>query len=173
MELSSDAINEFNKLVERQPNSVAAHTMIGVLLEIENKRDEARKRYEQVLALDSRSPVAANNLAWIYAETGGNLDLALQLAQTAKEQLPDTPEVDDTIGWIYYKKGIQTLAIASFRASVDKDPKNATYQTHLGLAYAKNGDMLKARETLGNALKADPNAHGADEARKILGASRS
>jgi hypothetical protein len=54
---------------------------------------------------------------------------------------------------------------------VDKDPKNATYQTHLGLAYAKNGDMLKARETLGNALKADPNAHGADEARKILGAS--
>jgi len=170
---AADAINEFNKLVERQPNSVAAHTMIGVLLEIENKRDEARKRYEQVLALDSRSPVAANNLAWIYAETGGNLDLALQLAQTAKEQLPDTPEVDDTIGWIYYKKGIQTLAIASFRASVDKDPKNATYQTHLGLAYAKNGDMLKARETLGNALKADPNAHGADEARKVLGASRS
>jgi len=45
--------------------------------------------------------------------------------------------------------------------------------THLGLAYAKNGDVLKARETLQNALKANPNAHGADEARKVLGAFRS
>ena len=170
---AADAIGEFNQVVARQPNSVAAHTMIGILLEIENKRDEARKRYEQVIALDSRAPVAANNLAWIYAETGGNLDVALQLAQTAKAQLPDTPEVDDTLGWIYYKKGVQTLAIAAFRASVDKDPKNATYLTHLGLAYAKNGDVLKARETLENALKADPNAHGADEARKVLGAPRS
>jgi Tfp pilus assembly protein PilF len=56
---------------------------------------------------------------------------------------------------------------------VEKDPKNATYLTHLGLAYAKNGDVSKARETLENALKTDPNAHGADEARKFLGASRS
>jgi tetratricopeptide (TPR) repeat protein len=170
---AAEAIAEFNQIVARQPNSIAAHTMIGVLLESQNKRDEARKQYEQVIALDSRAPVAANNLAWIYAETGGNLDVALQLAQAARDQLPDTPEVQDTLGWIYYKKGFQTLAIASFRASVDKDPKNATYLTHLGLAYAKNGDVSKARETLENALKTDPNAHGADEARKFLGAFRS
>ena len=94
--------------------------MIGILLEAQNKRDEARKRYEQVMAIDPHAPVAANNLAWIYAETGGNLDLALQLAQIAKTELPETPEVDDTLGWVYYKKGLPTQAVASFRASAEK-----------------------------------------------------
>ncbi len=58
-------------------------------LEAQGKRAEARRRYEQVLQMDRHAPVAANNLAYIYAEHGGNLDVALQLAQTAKAALPD------------------------------------------------------------------------------------
>ena len=69
----------------------------------------------------------------------------MQLAQTAKAQLPNQHEVDDTLGWIYYKKGMQTRAIESFENSTLKQPTNALYAYHLGLAYYKNGDTVKAK----------------------------
>ena len=98
----------------------------------------------------------------------GNLDVALQLAQAAKSRLPNSPEVDDTLGWVYYKKGLNTLAIGSFQSSIEKDPKNPLYHYHLGLAYAKNGDKDKARDSLKQALSLNPKFDGAAEAQKTL-----
>ncbi len=90
-----------------------------MILQMEGKNAEAQKQYEKVMTLDPRAPVAANNLAWIYAESGANLDVALQLAQTAKAGLPDSPEVDDTLGWVYYKKDLDVAgpAVAASRRS--------------------------------------------------------
>ena len=46
---------------------------------------------------------ALNNLAWNYAEHGGNLTTALTHAKTAQEAEPNNPEVADTLGWIYFR----------------------------------------------------------------------
>jgi Flp pilus assembly protein TadD len=63
--------------------------MLGTILDLQGKTQEAKARYNRALQIDPRAAVAANNAAWIDAtSTGGNLDLALQLAQTAKAQLP-------------------------------------------------------------------------------------
>ena len=126
---------EFEQFAEREPTSIGAHTMVGILLQAQNRIDEAQKRYERVLEIDRNAPVAANNLAWLYAERNGNLDVALQLAQTAKRQMPESPEVDDTLGWIYYKKGLAALAVASFQQSTAKAPNNPGYLYRLGLAH--------------------------------------
>jgi len=131
-----EARHEFETLAVRDPKSVAAHTMAGVLLEQSGNRDAAKEHYEQALAIDPYAGAPANNLAWLMAETGGNLDVALQLAQTAKAALPASAEVDDTLGWIYYRKGLMTLAVASFKESVARNPKAPTYQHHLDLASA-------------------------------------
>jgi predicted Zn-dependent protease len=94
--------------------------------------------------------------------------VALQLAQTAKAQLPDRPVVNDTLGWVYYKKGLATLAIPAFRESIDKAPKSAVYQYHLGLASAKAGDNDGARKALTTALQLDPKFEGAADAQRVL-----
>jgi tetratricopeptide (TPR) repeat protein len=164
----SDAEAEFQQLIKRQPHAAGPLTMMGMLFDVQNKRDDARHWYEQALAADPRAAVAANNLAWLYAKDGTNLDVALELAQTAKAGIPDRHEVDDTLGWVYYKKGLATLAVSSFERSVELQPQNASYVGHLGLAYAQNGDKDKARETLQRALKMKANFDGADEARKVL-----
>jgi tetratricopeptide (TPR) repeat protein len=163
-----EATAQFEKLAERQPKSVSAHTIAGILLDMQNRTGDARKKYERALEVDPRAAVAANNLAWIYAETGGNLDMALQLAQTAKSQLPERAEVNDTLGWIYHKKGLSAMAVTPLLQSVQKDPKNAMYHYHLGMAYVGSGDKDKARASLQKALSLDANFTGAAEAKQAL-----
>src|SRR5206468_2690353 len=130
----------FEELAKRDPKSISAYTMVGMILQVQNKMPEAEKSYQRALEINPNAIVAANNLAGLYADRGGNLDVALQLAQVAKAQAPDQPDVNDTLGWVYLKKDLATLAIPAFQVSVGKDPKNGSYQYHLGMAYAKTGD---------------------------------
>jgi len=151
-----------------QPRLVAAHTMVGILSEIQQDRVAARAAYERALAVDARAAVPANNLAWMLAESGQDLDRALELAQTAKAGLPDTPAVDDTLGLAYYKKGLYSQAIAAFQSSTAQEPGNAAFQLRLGLAYMKGGRWQDSTKTLREALRLNPHVSGADEARKAL-----
>jgi tetratricopeptide (TPR) repeat protein len=165
-----DAKQRFEEVARKRPEAVVgARTMIGTILEMQNKHAEARKEYEQVLAIDPQAAVAANNLAWAYADSGGNLDVALQLAQTAKGRLPNSADVSDTLGWIYYKKGLAGLAITALKDGVTQDRSNPLIHYHLGLAYAKNGNRPEAQRSLEEALKLDPGFAGADDAKRVLG----
>jgi len=162
------ALAEFDQMAKKDPRSVGAPTMAGMILEVQGKRDQAKGRYEQALQINPDAAVAANNLAYIYAEQGGNLDVALQLAQTAKRALPDLAEVSDTLGFVYLKKDLVSLAIPPLEASAKKDPQNWIYQYHLGLAYSKAGEKAKAKQALERALAINASFPGAEDARKTL-----
>jgi tetratricopeptide (TPR) repeat protein len=142
--------------------------MVGVLYDMQQKHDESAKIYESIVKTNPRAGVAANNLAFIYATRGTNLDAALQLAQTAKQQMPNNWEVDDTIGFVYYKKGLPELAIPPLLTCAEKAPQDPTCHFHLGLAYAKAGKRDKAAASLEKALALQPGFEGATEARATL-----
>jgi tetratricopeptide (TPR) repeat protein len=164
-----EAKKEYELAASRRPEAaVGARTMVGLILEMQGKRDEARKQYEKVLELNPRAAVAANNLAWEHAEAGENLDVALQLAQTAKAQMPNNGMVSDTLGWVYYKKGLASLAVTALKDGVTQDRSNPLLHYHLGLAYAKNGNREEARRSLEQALKLDPRFAGAEDAKRVL-----
>ena len=162
------ARRELETYVNRAPNSVPANTMLGTILQLQGKKDDAKARYNKALQIDPRAAVAANNLAWIDATSNGNLDMALQLAQTAKARLPNRHEVDDTLGWIYYKKGLSSMAIEALSASTQKQPDNPSYNYHLALAHHQSGNNAEARKYLEKALKSQANFEGAEEAKKLL-----
>jgi tetratricopeptide (TPR) repeat protein len=164
------ALAEFDRLSARDPKAVGAQTVAAMILQIQNKPEEAKKRYEKVLELNPKAAVAANNLAWMYAESDQSLDIALQLAQTAKSQLPDQPDVNDTLGWIYTKKGLPELAIPILLASIEKNPNNAAYHFHLGVAYSKTGNREKARMSLERAIKLGGDSPEGRDASKLLAA---
>lgn len=154
-------------ILDKKPNAIGPLTMIGMLFEVENNLPEAQKKYEQVVQIDREAPVAANNLAYLYADRGGNLDLALQLAQVARQKLPDRPEVADTVGWVYLKRGMAGLAIPPLEDAVKADPKNATYAYHLGVALAQAGEKARARRMLETAISLNLDPASAEEARKL------
>ena len=162
------ARRELEKYVATAPMSVPGNTMLGTIIELQGRKDEAKARYGKALQIDPRAAVAANNLAWINANSGGNLDMALQLAQTAKSQLPARHEIDDTLGWIYYKKGLSSMAIESLSVSTQKQPDNPSYNYHLALAHHQNGNKDEAKKLLEKALKSKGAFEGSDEAKKLL-----
>jgi Flp pilus assembly protein TadD len=121
-----------------------------------------------VLALNPRFAPAANNLAVLYSEHGGDMEKALELAQRAKEASPDDPRVSDTLGWILYKRGVYQRALALFKESATKLPGEPAIQYRLGLASMKVGDRDGARKALTAALNAPVSFAEKDEARRAL-----
>jgi len=162
------AQHEFEMLAQKDPKAVWPRTMVAVLLQLQGQMPAAEKAYEQALQIDPTAPVAANNLAYIYTLRSDKLDMALQLAQAAKRKLPDEPEITDTLGWIYYKKGLYSLSIPLLLQTVEKQPKNPDYLFHLGSAYIKSGEQEKGRAMLERALAAGTPFHDSDEAKRLL-----
>jgi tetratricopeptide (TPR) repeat protein len=142
--------------------------MLGVLYDNKKQPDKANEQYQTILNIDKNFYPAANNLAWNYAEHGGNLDIALGLAQKAVETSND-PEIADTLGWILYKKGIYARALELFRENNEKTrSSNPVLLYHLGLAAYKEGDRTLARDSLTKALALNQSFPGAEDAKKVL-----
>jgi tetratricopeptide (TPR) repeat protein len=162
------AAKQYTDAITAQPKFASAYVLLGMIYDAQKKYDQATAQYEKALQIDPKLGPAANNLAWNYAEYGGNLDVALSLAQQAKEQYPDNPSISDTLGWIYYKKNAYLKAISLLKESVDKVPDNPIVHYHLGMAYYKNGEKILAKKELQYALKLSQDFQGAEEAKKTL-----
>jgi tetratricopeptide (TPR) repeat protein len=162
------AIEQYDAMLVKNPNMVGPNMLLGALYDAQKKFDSSEKHYREVLRIDAGFAPAANNLAFLLTERGENLGEALQLAQKAKGKLPEDPSVMDTLGWVYYKRGLYDLAIAEFAGSLEKLPNNASVHYHIGLAYSKKGDTGLAKEHLAKALQLDAAFDGAENARKLL-----
>jgi tetratricopeptide (TPR) repeat protein len=174
------AIQEYQKIVERRPENAAAYTLIGMLEMNRQNIDAAVDYYRKALARDDNAIFAANNLAWLYAVYGkGNMDEAVRLAQTAVQANPEIPSFVDTLGWVYYKKGLYGAAAEQLKKAVSVDETLArkgnivpspTYRFHLGVALAAKGDKAGARREIETALRLSEktNFPEANEARKTL-----
>ncbi|HEX7296002.1 MAG TPA: tetratricopeptide repeat protein, partial [Pyrinomonadaceae bacterium] len=174
------AIAEYKKITELRPDNSTAYTLIGMLEDARKNYDAAVDNYRKALERDQNSVIAANNLAWLYAVQGkGNIDEAVRLAQGVVQKNPNVAGFVDTLGWVYYKKGLHTAAIEQLQKAVKVDEAaaraanaspSATYHFHLGMALKAKGDNPGARRELEAALKLSEKSPlaDADEARKVL-----
>ncbi len=171
-----DAITAYKKAREMDSQNPLIALELASLSETAGRKDEAKENYEVVLRLDQDQPGAKNNLAWLLADndqaTPAELDRALQLAQDAKNAMPNDPSVADTLGWVMYKKGIPSAAIALFREAVDGYPNGhplrGTVRYHLASAYEKNGERDRAVQELRRALEESSNFAEREAAEKLL-----
>jgi tetratricopeptide (TPR) repeat protein len=148
-----EAIVQFEKVHEKNPKHMPALMNLGILYQHKGELEQAKRYYQKCLDVKQDFAPAANNLAWLLVETGGNIDKALSLAQTAKRLRPDDPSISDTLGWVYVHKNAYGSAIAQFEDALDKMPQNPTVHYHMAVAQHKQGNRQEALESLKNALE--------------------
>lgn len=162
------SINALEKAHQGQPANTAIMTNLGMLYETVNKPDIGRKYYEMALKVDPNNALALNNLAYLIAQSNGDLDQALTYATRAKQRMPEHAEINDTLGWIYLKKNLTDNALDTFRTLVVKAPQNPTYHYHYAMALLQKGDRENARKECQTALADKPNKRQEGEIRQLM-----
>ncbi len=154
----NEAVATYEAAIEARPEDPNLHYFLGTLYSFGGAQQKAIERYEDAIKYGPDLAYPKNDLAYIYAESGENLDRALDLAQDAKAALPDAATVADTLGWVLYKRGIPSAAISYLKeavANADGDIAVAGISMHhLAQAYEADGSPEKARETLRRAIEA-------------------
>jgi Flp pilus assembly protein TadD len=151
------ALECFRKARELAPNEVSAHVSFALMLEATGQGAQARPAYEQILKLQPDNALALNNLAFIMAQNGEDLDQALTMVQRAREELPNDANTADTLGLIYIKKGRNDDAIRIFRELIERNPADVSAHLRLAMALLQKGDKLQARKELENCTHYRPN----------------
>jgi len=169
----NEAISTFQVGAKENPQETSFPLMLGEIFLSRQDWVRAEQEYQKVLALRRDDPIAACNLAYVIMQKGGDLDVALSLAQTARRRMPASADAADTLGWVYYQKGAYRPAIDTLEAAIaliqqSKSSDNPRYHFHLGMAYAKSGDSARARGQLQRMLKMSPDSSDATDARKEL-----
>ncbi len=138
------AVTQFKTVVAKKP-SAPVYTMLGMLEESRSNTAAAEEHYRKALSLSQDSPIASNNLAWLIAENQGNLDEALQLATASVAKGPNVAGYYDTLGWVYFKKGLYSNAAKQVRKAIELAESSGkavdpAYRERLGMILAASGD---------------------------------
>lgn len=145
----AEMLNVLERASSAVPESSDLQYRLATAYEQEGRRPEAIEAYERSIALNPDLAKAKNNLAYLLAESGGDLDRALELAQQAKEQLPDDGNSADTLGWVLLKRGVPSAAIGYLEEATERFPAGAyevqgIVRNHLAAAYEANDNSVKA-----------------------------
>jgi len=158
----------YEEIERTNPNHLSMLTALGVIHAYQGNPELAESYYRRILAIDAVHGYASNNLAYLLAEADRDTSEALVLGGTALYKIPNNPNVFDTMGWIYYRKGCYLYAILSFKESLALESDNPIVYYHLGMALYKTNESKKARSYFEKALRLDHDFKYAEEIRKRL-----
>ena len=131
-----DQVESFlNDWSKKLPTSYRAALMQAVTAQNNNKADEALKWYEKTVEIAPNSPIALNNLAWMYYERKDAR--ALELARRAAQLAPSSAEILDTFGWVLVENGNVKEGIVVLERAASIAPDNKDIKAHLEQARKK------------------------------------
>lgn len=122
---------ELRKLIESGYESSQVFCSLAYIAFEHGKTDEAKEWYEKAMAVDSENPTVLNGLGFVLADEGRELTRALTMCKKAIDLNPDNPAYLDSIGWVYYKLGLQTEAKTFTRRAREKAPDNPLIARHM------------------------------------------
>jgi tetratricopeptide (TPR) repeat protein len=136
----------------------------------EGRDARAIELLEAVVAERADLPGSKNDLAFLLARQGSDLERARRLAEEARAALPRSAEVADTMGYVYLKKGLAAAATDQFLSALELAKERsaiwATAQYHLGLSYKALGRGPEARLAFERSLATAVDFPEEDEARR-------
>lgn len=161
------ARQQVEAILQKAPRDKSAWMLSGAIEEGARNYEGAIQAYSKAVDLDDANAGALNNLAYLMVEHTADLDQALKYAQRAKQISPDSADVNDTLGWIYFHRGAYKTAIQHLEMS-DKGRTAAITKYHLAMAYHRAGERDRAMQALMAGSKLDPSLVEAKMATQLL-----
>jgi len=128
---------------------------MGIVLDRLKRNKECLENMEMILAIDPQHADALNYIGYTYADKGIHLDKAQEFIEKALKYKPDSGYIIDSLGWVYFQKGLYDRALIELKRAVRLTPEDPAINEHLGDAYFKVEQYERALETYNRALLLD------------------
>ncbi len=127
-----------------RPKSIVLKLCLADLRCLQDRVDEAERIYRLILQVDRDNVQASNNLAWLLAMNGQELDEAFVLIQRAIKLAGPVAQLRDTRGCVHLARGNLKKAVADFTSACD-ETHLASALFHRAVAESRQGLHAEAR----------------------------
>lgn len=141
-----EALSEYRKSLESDPDYPEAHNAMGVLLHLGFGRPaEALEHYEKALEVRPTFSEARVNMANVHLSQGRH-DEAIKLYEAVlNDMLYPTPYfAHGNMGWALYKKGETGRAVDSIKTALTLNPGFCLGYKNLGIIFTETGKTEEA-----------------------------
>ncbi|WP_435016026.1 tetratricopeptide repeat protein [Tundrisphaera sp. TA3] len=147
---NDEAIAFYKELLEKYPNSDEigriAHSGLSIVYTNLGDMAKGEAELELLFARDPDDPGLNNDLGYLYADQGKNLEKAEAMIRKAIAEEPENSAYLDSLGWVLFKRGKYAEAKDPLeKAAAMPRGEDATIQDHLGDVYFQLHDNDKAR----------------------------
>ena len=166
-----EAADGLQAAISANPKDSSAYLSLALLFERDKDYPNAMQVYERALKENPGFWFAANNLAFLIAETNTaktGLERAKTLVEEALKQRPNEPALLDTLGWVYFRMGDNPQARSLIEQALAASPEEGVLNYHLGAVLLKLGQKEEARERLEKALAGEGDYPGRADAARLL-----
>ncbi|HRQ05247.1 MAG TPA: PEP-CTERM system TPR-repeat protein PrsT, partial [Nitrosomonas halophila] len=163
---SKQAETRINQWLKDNPTDTVTRSYLAGVYLAQQQYAPAIKQYQAVLAQHPDHAATLNNLAWAYQQKKD--PAALEYAEKAYQQAPDSPAIMDTLGWILIERGEVERGVTLLQKAVTLAPEAVEIRYHYAVGLHRSGDKGAARTELERLLQADKPFPQIEEAKKLL-----
>jgi tetratricopeptide (TPR) repeat protein len=150
-----EALKQFQKALEINPNYAQAHSNLGVALLQKGRLDDAVAQYQTALGMYPNYAQAHSNLGLALSQKG-QLEDAVVHCQKALEINPYYLEAHINLGNALLRKGQLGDAVAHYQKALEINPNYAQAHSNLGAALFQKGQLDEAISQFQKATEINP-----------------
>jgi tetratricopeptide (TPR) repeat protein len=154
--LTDDAIREFQRIVQDDPDDALAYEGLGHAYFLTEELDLSKQNFQKSLALNDQLWLSHNFLGMIY-DKERKFDQAITHYKKALAINSKEVSIYNNLGLSYYQKGNYAYATVFFKKSIKKidtkktdNMKIAKVYNNLGISFAKLGNYTMALKAFTN-----------------------
>ncbi len=150
-----EAIVQFKKALETDPDYALAHYDYGLALIKKGQLDDAIAEFKSALEIRPAYAAAENDLGMAFSQKG-QLDDAMAHFQKALEINPNLADAHNNLGLALSKKGRVDEALAEYQKVLKIDPDSVKAYNRIGISLFQKGQLNEAIAQFKKALEIDP-----------------
>jgi Tfp pilus assembly protein PilF len=153
------ALNGIDMLLQRYPDHPDLVYQRATILETGGRTKEALNTFEGALKSRPADPQLTNALGFTLADHNMKLARAETLVRDALKVSPDNPAIQDSLGWVLYRRGKSREALPVLERAW-RNSHDSEIAAHYGEVLWKTGDEGQARYIWQQALNRSPDHKG-------------